>query len=169
MSKRISIVMAVFATVFVVSANPSSGSDIPGACCVRNPVCIHNVPDSVCSDWGGKFDYTNQCADPCLAETTCGNGIVDSGEQCDDGETEDIPGHLCRSDCIRFTCGQPRNPKAAAPLTSDALFVLRVAVGSASCDVRVCDAGTPDGVTTADALAILKKAVGLAISLRCPA
>lgn len=54
------------------------------------------------------------------------------------------------------------------PAASDALRALRVAVGSAECALCVCDVNDNGGVSTSDALLILKAAVGLDVSLDCP-
>lgn len=158
------------ALTLLLASVPSPANAIYGACCVRKPTCIINVDPGACSQWGGAFDQTDQCSFdlPCTADPNCGNGSVDAGEQCDDANTQGFPGDYCGADCVRVACGQPKNPKAAGPLSSDALFILRVAVGSAICDVRVCDVATPDGISTSDALATLKKAVGLDVALRCP-
>jgi cysteine-rich repeat protein len=159
---------ASVAMTFLLAAQPSSAQGFFGGCCIQNPTCIQNVQEAACSQWGGKWDYTDQCFEPCLAASTCGDGSVDAGEQCDDGNTQDVPGNYCRADCVRAACGRPENSKAEAPLTSDALFILRVAVGSSSCDARVCDVDVPAGVAASDALAVLKRAVGIAVALRCP-
>lgn len=65
-------------------------------------------------------------------------------------------------------CGQPSST-AANPGAADALYVLRTAVGSLSCDLCVCDVKPDAKVTAADALLVLKKAVGQDVVLDCPA
>jgi hypothetical protein len=52
---------------------------------------------------------------------------------------------------------------------SDALFILRTAVGSETCALCVCDVDASDMVTATDALVTLKAAVGQSVSLSCPA
>lgn len=64
-------------------------------------------------------------------------------------------------------CGFPVTD-GAKPAASDALRALRVAVGSVECDLCVCDVNDNGGVTTTDALVILRAAVGLDVSLDCP-
>src|SRR4029077_7059845 len=41
------------------------------------------------------------------AASTCGNGTVESGEQCDDGASNGQPGDLCNTNCesLAETCG----------------------------------------------------------------
>jgi hypothetical protein len=47
--------------------------------------------------------------------------------------------------------------------------VLRAAVGLATCDLCICDSDGGGTVTAADALRLLRSAVGVAIELTCPA
>jgi hypothetical protein len=65
-------------------------------------------------------------------------------------------------------CGQPSS-SGGAPVASDALFTLRVAVGSGVCELCVCDVDDNAAVTAADALRILRVAVGQPQTLACPA
>jgi hypothetical protein len=51
---------------------------------------------------------------------------------------------------------------------SDALNVLRVAVGTASCAACICDVNSAGGITTSDALLVLRKSVGQPVALNCP-
>jgi hypothetical protein len=51
---------------------------------------------------------------------------------------------------------------------SDALFVLRTAVGTASCLACVCDVNGSGSVTASDALIVLRRAVGQQVGLACP-
>lgn len=64
-------------------------------------------------------------------------------------------------------CGQPSST-GATPKSSDALFVLKAAVGTVDCDLCVCDVTNDAKVTSTDALRILKKAVGQDVTLSCP-
>src|SRR5205085_6600999 len=52
--------------------------------------------------------------------------------------------------------------------TSDALIVLKGAVGSGTCPADVCNVNNLGGVTTADALLVLRYSVGQGVSLTCP-
>jgi cysteine-rich repeat protein len=75
-------------------------------------VCDGNV---ACTSPGGSFLTCSACAaftsGPCAATTTtlpaaaprCGDGVVDPGEQCDDGNTTDCDG--CSARCTREVVG----------------------------------------------------------------
>jgi len=52
---------------------------------------------------------------------------------------------------------------------SDALFVLKTAVGSKECELCICDVNDSTEISATDALRTLKKAVGQDIALNCPA
>ena len=56
-----------------------------------------------------------------------------------------------------------------AVVASDALFVLKAAVGSLQCPLCTCDVDSSGSITASDALRTLKKAVGQPITLTCPA
>lgn len=62
-------------------------------------------------------------------------------------------------------CGDPANPPGV--VSSDALLVLRAAVGSQPCDDCVCDVDRSGFVVSSDALAVLRHAVGQDVPLRC--
>jgi hypothetical protein len=74
-------------------------------------------------------------------------------------------------ECI--PCGQPLSTGIGdTPVTSDALAVLRAAVGQSvdSCsgeDFCLCDVDCSGSITTADALRVLRAAVGLPVELSC--
>src|SRR5262249_5767665 len=53
-------------------------------------------------------------------------------------------------------------------VAGDALLALQTAVGTGFCRVVVCDVNAVPGVTAADALQILRVAVGLDGQLTCP-
>ncbi len=64
-------------------------------------------------------------------------------------------------------CGDATPPDGiTAP---DALYVLRSAVGTASCDLCVCDVDGGGTITAPDALRVLRHAVGQNVELQCPA
>ncbi len=65
-------------------------------------------------------------------------------------------------------CGQPVST-GTKPTATDALFVLKAAVGSLQCELCVCDADGNGSNTATDALRVLKVAVGNALALLCPA
>jgi hypothetical protein len=64
-------------------------------------------------------------------------------------------------------CGVPLSG-GEEPTASDALFVLKTAVGSVGCDLCSCDVDASGSVTATDALSVLKRAVGQAVELTCP-
>jgi hypothetical protein len=69
-------------------------------------------------------------------------------------------------------CGDascPPNIQSGALTASDALFVLRAAVGFETCPACVCDANGSSTVTAVDALVVLRSATGLSATLACPA
>lgn len=55
-----------------------------------------------------------------------------------------------------------------AVVASDALFVLKVAVGSLECALCTCDVDSSGKIAATDALRVLKKAVGQDVTLTCP-
>lgn len=70
-------------------------------------------------------------------------------------------------------CGDPTGtlPLPAgdrAVAASDALYVLKAAVGSLACPLCTCDVDNSTKITATDALRVLKKAVGQNVTLNCP-
>jgi len=78
---------------------------------------------------------------------------------CGPAECED--NHACRH------CAQPATA-GAKPTATDALAVLRSAVGQKTCQACVCDVDGSGSVVASDALITLKIAVGQPIGLACP-
>src|SRR5262252_4052633 len=68
-----------------------------------------------------------------LFNATCGNGIVDPGEQCDDGNT--VSGDGCRQDCSLEGC----NDGSVDPNTSCYTSSATVAAGAAPAAVALAD------------------------------
>lgn len=64
-------------------------------------------------------------------------------------------------------CGFPIS-NGDKPSASDALFVLKAAVGVAECPLCVCDVNDSGNVAAGDALTVLKAAVGAEAELNCP-
>lgn len=134
--------------------------------------CQHaNVPGP-CDD-GQSCTINDQCLLGVCQGTPqgcmiCGDGIPDSGEACDHGANNGVAGDSCASDCSFVSCGDPDN--SGAVRASDALFILQVAVGSASCDSCVCNVLPSGGaaVTASDALTALQFGVGVPVTLNCP-
>jgi cysteine-rich repeat protein len=127
--------------------------------CEDPATAITNEPDKVAVP----------ASTPCPGAAACGNGTVEEPETCDDGDTDFAPGDFCSATCDDFGCGIPTSATATEPKTSDALFVLRTAVGTVTCDVLVCDVNNSGEVNTSDALAVLRSAVGQPVELVCPA
>jgi hypothetical protein len=101
-----------------------------------------------------------------ISGAVCGDGIVEGGEDCDPG-TAFTFGDGCSDSCTRVDCGDPDNNGAVS--AGDALFVLKVAVGLASCDNCVCNVDSVGESTTAsDAFRTLRSAIGLPDALICP-
>lgn len=97
----------------------------------------------------------------------CGNGVVDGGEDCDDGDAAFVRGDDCSAECSWVECGDPDG--SGSVNASDALTLLRVAVGVESCAGCVCDVdGSTGPASASDALAVLRAAVGLPVGLACP-
>lgn len=64
-------------------------------------------------------------------------------------------------------CGSPSS-RGGEPRASDALFILKVAVGTENCLACECDIDASGAVTASDALDTLRAAVGQNVSLMCP-
>lgn len=101
---------------------------------------------------------------PCSTE--CGNGYLNVEEECDDGNNDYNLGDYCRRDCTQVACGDVNDDGVRN--ATDALFVLRSAVGLQSCSLLVCDINGDLKITAADALRLLQYAVGLPVALQCP-
>jgi hypothetical protein len=80
---------------------------------------------------------------------------------CDQPACIDFDG-ACRS------CAHPLST-GAEPLASDALAILRRAVGTVQCNLCVCDVDSSGAVVATDALLTLRRAVGHPIPIMCPA
>jgi len=71
-------------------------------------------------------------------------------------------------DAANGDCGQPLS-NGASPTATDALFILRVAVGVDACDPCICDTDDSGSTNATDALRTLRSAVGVPVSFACPA
>jgi len=103
----------------------------------------------------------------CESVQLCGDGIAEGSESCDEGVPFSLGSH-CDAQCALVPCGKPTNSPGQLPAAADALFSLRAAVSLTTCDFRVCDVNNSNSLTASDALTILRKAVGLAVTLDCP-
>lgn len=63
-------------------------------------------------------------------------------------------------------CGSPVSTDSTT--VSDALFMLRAAIGTATCNVCVCDVDDSGTVAATDALLTLRFAIGQNVALACP-
>ncbi len=60
-----------------------------------------NQPGETCDPPGSPAGASgNECRDDC---TVCGDGVLDAGEECDDGNNDNFDG--CRNDCLLPICG----------------------------------------------------------------
>ncbi|MFN2377872.1 MAG: fibronectin type III domain-containing protein [Candidatus Binatia bacterium] len=105
---------------------------------------------------------------PGFVYTSCGDGIIQIPEQCDDGDPVYIPGEHCAASCTFVPCGRPTRPDASIPTSNDALFVFKAAVGLVQCDPLVCDVNSSNSITATDASLVLRAAVGSNAILDCP-
>jgi len=64
-------------------------------------------------------------------------------------------------------CAQPLS-SGSGPNATDCSFVLKASVGTATCEICVCDVNGNDSLSTTDALLCLKRAVGQSVNLNCP-
>jgi cysteine-rich repeat protein len=124
--------------------------------CLGDSTCM---PGEECSPASGE----------CVPEgAICGNGTVEQGELCDDGNTFWAPGQHCNTVCGLVACGDPNDDDNWT--ASDALFALNSAVGVNSCDECVCDVDASGLVAATDALRLLNFAISVpGITLNCPA
>jgi hypothetical protein len=104
---------------------------------------------------GGVDDVVDPSDPGCLGVTTTSTSSTSSTT------TTTIPSNL--------KCAQPLTT-GAAPVASDCLFILNVAVGAQTCtpDACVCDPGGDGSTSATDALLCLNVAVGGSAPLDCP-
>jgi cysteine-rich repeat protein len=102
-------------------------------------LCLPGVPaenGTPCSDASGS---PGLCRGQLCAPETCGNGTVDTGEQCDDGNT--VAGDGCEGDCT-WTCEAAADCDDGDPCNGDetcALASHTCRPGSAPADGTSCD------------------------------
>ncbi len=73
---------------------------------------------------------------------------------------------VAAAEAARGDCGQPATD-GANPTATDALVILRVAVGLDECEICICDANDSGDTTATDALLVLRKAVSAPVELVC--
>ncbi|MEE8310724.1 MAG: endonuclease/exonuclease/phosphatase family protein [Candidatus Binatia bacterium] len=79
------------------------------------------------------------------------------------------PASLCGDPIAIMAGGGLGGPIDGVITATDALFILRAAVGSEVCDVCICDADGSGLVAATDALVALRAATGQQVTLACPA
>lgn len=95
----------------------------------------------------------------------CGNGRVESGEACDDGNLSNDD--ACLNNCTLAVCGDANGNGTVT--ATDAKAVLNRAVGvSTLCAQSRCDVDGDSLVTASDAGLVLASSVGLGTALQCP-
>src|SRR5580693_6648931 len=75
------------------------------------PTVTFNHPDSTTSSDTGQPQYEACTGDACETTAVCGDGIVEAGETCDDGNS--IPGDGCSGTCQTepgYSCPNPGKP-----------------------------------------------------------
>lgn len=159
---------------------PIDCSHLDDACHVGTCNVVSGVCEAEPGNEGFDCDDGDECTEndacsggECLGESiegcgvVCGDGVQEGDEQCDDGDTTFVPGEYCRANCTRVPCGQPTDV-GSVPRAADALFTLRTVVGQLTCDRRVCDPDNNGLIQAADALRLLRIAVGQSLTLNCP-
>jgi len=156
----------------------SNGLCDDGIDCTTNDVCFNGGclgvpncgPDMFCNDNTGECVGTTTTTTTSTTTTTlsqvCGNSFVEDPEQCDDGDTVWVPGLYCDAECNELACGDTDN--SGDVRATDALFILRVAVGLEECTLCVCDVDASGATTAGDALRSLRESVGIPADLTCP-
>jgi len=149
--------------------------------CNQTTGCINANNAEPCDDGvdctGGDVCFAGSCSGDDLCSqceggtgAACGDGSVDAPEECDDCDNQWSAGQSCSGECLLLDCGDPDNTGSVT--ASDALFVLRVAVGTSTCDTCVCDVDASGGATpvsASDALRVLRRAVNIGGPLTCSA
>ncbi|HYC57135.1 MAG TPA: hypothetical protein VEL28_19550 [Candidatus Binatia bacterium] len=142
---------------------------------VETDECISTCRLAICGDGFHQFgescdDGNDSSSDSCLTDCTdasCGDGSLWTGvEECDDGTSNDYT-HSCRDDCTLGFCGDGFRLDGQEECDDG-----NVANGD-RCTKRcrldpVCGRGigSSQGVTSSDALIVLRKAVGF--NVKCP-
>jgi hypothetical protein len=103
---------------------------------------------------------------PAPVSFTCGNAIIDENEECDDGDSLWLTGELCSGRCLELLCGDPDD--SGNLTSSDARYMLLVALGLATCDLEVCDVDANGAVSSTDVLKVLAFSTGQAVTFNCP-
>jgi len=99
--------------------------------------------------------------------SVCGNGVVEDGEECDDGDANGSDAATCSSECTLVEpCGDTDGNGTVT--ASDASRALKQAVGiDSACTTSACDVNESGTVTATDARMILDVSVGRDVALHC--
>jgi hypothetical protein len=72
-----------------------------------------NYNADACLEWGGNLNCPNGCSNgSCIPRSTCGNGVVESGEDCDESDYNGTSGSCCTVNCTFRGAGQTCRPAA---------------------------------------------------------
>lgn len=92
------LLLACPSAVGVDDPSGSSGSEGSGTSAVDSTSAGSGVADSTTTDDGSESDGSESSGDETGPVSSCGDGILDEGEQCDDGNSMDADG--CNADCV---------------------------------------------------------------------
>lgn len=89
--------LAVACTTTATDTNPPSAEpEQPGAV-LPTTFSANDMPDAGVADAGSGSDMGS--GSDCGSASLCGNGVIDPGEQCDDGSANGTPGDDCSATC----------------------------------------------------------------------
>lgn len=104
-----------------INADCGNGVLDPGEECddendINTDACTNACLNAFCGDGliqvgvetcdDGNTTPGDGCSDICETELSCGNGVLEAGEQCDNGvQNADEPDAACRTDCTLKRCG----------------------------------------------------------------
>jgi len=122
-------------------------SEAATGCCFGIGVCVNGASSENCAQVGGIFASGGTCGVDCEDPSLCGNGVVNEGEQCDDGNT--TSGDGCSSTCTTETTQQGfccTNSQVAGLCAQTASCADCTALGGDTCSATTtCSTGGPLG------------------------
>jgi len=148
-------------------ANPPSTTDPPG----DGTLSLTRVSGTVFAKSSSAADFALRVPGPCnnanqcavLGPSGCGNGNVDAGEACDDGNTADGDGcsAMCQVESLPGTVCGDANGDGRVTVT-DGVQVLRAAAGlSSDCTPARCDVDGNGTISVTDGVNVLREAAAL--------